>query len=306
MANAGVVLPAGGYAGYGYAGAAGYGYAGAAGYAGAVGYAAGPVVAAAPAVAYGGVYAGSYDPSVAYANLYPAAEPYVDVQIPAEPYIHQEPVAVVAAPAVAAYHAAPIVAAYNYAAAPAVVHAAINYAAAPALAYANRRQGPRRPVFNAANFSSSRTWPPSLTPIPLNRTSDSSSNSSSLPPDSISSLLPSNTTVCPSTVVCPSTTLCPSATTAVAPQPQQEGGKARSSLCSLNSCPSAKICSPTAAGVYLSTATVFPCPPTAGGPVFAESAATGLSASATAVYSASASAATVCAAASAACATATV
>merc|ERR1712001_355704 len=90
MANAGVVVPAGGYAhpgayaGYGYAGAAGYGYAGAAG------YAAGPVVATAPAVAYGGVYAGSYDPSVAYANLYPAAEPYVDVQVPAEPYLHQE------------------------------------------------------------------------------------------------------------------------------------------------------------------------------------------------------------------------
>merc|ERR1719500_2161061 len=82
MANAGVDLPAGGYA---HPGAyAGYGYAGAAGYAGAVGYAAGPVVAAAPAVAYGGVYAGSYDPSVAYANLYPAAEPYVDVQVPAE------------------------------------------------------------------------------------------------------------------------------------------------------------------------------------------------------------------------------
>merc|ERR550534_1481379 len=82
MANAGVVLPAGGYAhagSYAHPGAyAGYGYAGAAGY------------AAAPAVAYGGVYAGHYDPSVAYANLYPAAEPYVDVQVPAEPYIHQE------------------------------------------------------------------------------------------------------------------------------------------------------------------------------------------------------------------------
>merc|ERR1712179_857220 len=84
MANAGVVAP--GYAGHlGYAGAygglplAGHGYAtGAVGYAahGALGYA-----------AHGGVYAGSYDPSVAYANLYPAAEPYVDVQIAAEPYV---------------------------------------------------------------------------------------------------------------------------------------------------------------------------------------------------------------------------
>merc|ERR1711962_402444 len=73
MANAGVIAPVG--------------------YAGHLGYAAAPVAAgyaAAPVAAYGGVYAGSYDPSVAYANLYPAAEPYVDVQIPAEPYVHEE------------------------------------------------------------------------------------------------------------------------------------------------------------------------------------------------------------------------
>merc|ERR1719513_272933 len=71
MANAGVVAPAG-YAGY----------------AGVAGYAAQPIGYAAAAVA--GVYAGSYDPSVAYANLYPAAEPYVHVQVPAEPYVHEE------------------------------------------------------------------------------------------------------------------------------------------------------------------------------------------------------------------------
>merc|ERR1712123_484489 len=67
-------------------------------------YAAAPVAAhygyaAAPAV-YGGVYAGVYDPSVAYANLCPAAEAYihedieaeayVDAQIAAEPYVHEE------------------------------------------------------------------------------------------------------------------------------------------------------------------------------------------------------------------------
>merc|ERR1711913_55406 len=70
MANAGVVAPAGyaGYAGYaglpvaaGYAGA-GYGYAG-------VGYAAQPIGYAAAPVA--GVYAGHYDPSVAYATFTP-------------------------------------------------------------------------------------------------------------------------------------------------------------------------------------------------------------------------------------------
>merc|ERR1711962_701812 len=82
MANAGVIAPVG-YAGHlGYAGAYGtVGYAGHPGVVGAVGYAAHPVAAgyaAAPVAAYGGVYAGSYDPSVAYANLYPAAEPYVD------------------------------------------------------------------------------------------------------------------------------------------------------------------------------------------------------------------------------------
>merc|ERR1712089_100654 len=68
MANAGVIAPVG-YAGHlGYAGA--YGAVGYAGHPVAAGY------AAAPVAAYGGVYAGSYDPSVAYANLYPAAEPY--------------------------------------------------------------------------------------------------------------------------------------------------------------------------------------------------------------------------------------
>merc|ERR1712002_184404 len=57
--------------------AAGYGYPYGYGYT-----AAAPIAAAAAPVTYtgaplAGVYAGIYDPSVAYANLYPAAEPYV-------------------------------------------------------------------------------------------------------------------------------------------------------------------------------------------------------------------------------------
>merc|ERR1712179_609463 len=123
MANAGVVAP--GYAGHlGYAGAygglplAGHGYAaGAYGYAahGALGYAAHPV-------AYGGVYAGSYEPSVdaqiaaePYVHEEIAAEPYVDVQIEAEPYVHEEIAAepLVAAPA--AYAAGWAPAALGYA-----------------------------------------------------------------------------------------------------------------------------------------------------------------------------------------------
>merc|ERR1711892_1343728 len=64
-----------GYSGYPYA-TAGYPYS--AGYAG---LAAGPV-AAGYAAAPGGLYAGAYDPSVAYANLSPAAEPYIHQEIP--------------------------------------------------------------------------------------------------------------------------------------------------------------------------------------------------------------------------------
>merc|ERR1712027_43256 len=76
-----------------------------------IGYAAQPIGAAVAPIA--GLYAGSYDPSVAYSRAYPLAEPYVhvevpaepyvDVQVPAEPYIHFEPVA---APVVS-YAAAP-------------------------------------------------------------------------------------------------------------------------------------------------------------------------------------------------------
>merc|ERR1711902_155897 len=85
-ASAGVI-PA---AGYTYPAA--YGYTAAAPVAAAT-YAAGPYAYgyAAQPVAYAHApVAGAYDPSVAYANLYPAAEPYVDVQIPAEEYVHEE------------------------------------------------------------------------------------------------------------------------------------------------------------------------------------------------------------------------
>merc|ERR1719357_945093 len=57
-----------------------------------------PIAAAVAPLA--GVYAGTYDPSVAYSQLYPVAEPYVhediaaeayvDEQIAAEPYVHEE------------------------------------------------------------------------------------------------------------------------------------------------------------------------------------------------------------------------
>merc|ERR1712107_961580 len=112
----------------------------------AVTYAAQPVAASVAPVA--GVYAHTYDPSVAYAQLYPAAEPYVHEEIEAEPYVHEEIAAepyvheeIAAEPYVHIEGAAAPVAvpAYTYAAAP-VVHAApvatYNYAAAP-VAYAS-------------------------------------------------------------------------------------------------------------------------------------------------------------------------